>query len=212
MDNTNKHAAVLTGDIVNSQRLSEGELKHVLSVLTATLDTQTKIYKGQYDVFRGDAFQAVISTIKCAMHVAVCIKLALKACNPSTDVRISVGIGKVSFTDGQVRTGNGDAFVRSGRALDNLKSQHLAIISSNEVFNKNTGLLTAFADSHISSLTQTQSETLLAYINAEDKGHEQIANTLGKTRSNITRILNASEYHLINDYLAFMAGELETEL
>ncbi|MBZ2162191.1 MAG: hypothetical protein JXQ95_05840 [Alteromonas stellipolaris] len=211
MDNTNKRQAVITGDIANSQQLSNTDLAHVLEVLTNELKEQSAIYNGQYDVFRGDAFQVVIPESESAMLVAICIRLALKACSPATDVRISVGVGKVSFTDGKVKTGNGDAFVRSGRALDSLKSQYLAFSSDNEAFNKHASLLTAFVDSHITSLTQTQSETLLAYIKAEDKGHENIANTLGKNRSNITRILNASQYHLINNYLDYMATEVETE-
>ncbi len=211
MNNTNKRQAVITGDIANSQQLSNTDLAHVLEVLTNELKEQSAIYSGQYDVFRGDAFQVVIPESENAMLVAICIRLALKACTPTTDIRISVGVGKVSFTDGKVKTGNGDAFVRSGRALDSLKSQYLAFSSDNEAFNKHASLLTAFVDSHITSLTQTQSETLLAYIKAEDKGHENIANTLGKNRSNITRILNASQYHLVSDYLDYMATEVETE-
>ena len=211
MDNTNKRQAVITGDIANSQQLSDTDLAHVLLVLTNELEAQSAIYNGQYDVFRGDAFQVVIPELQSVMLVAICIRLALKACTPATDVRISVGIGEVSFTNGKVKTGNGDAFVRSGRALDSLKSQYLAFTSDNEAFNKHASLLTAFVDSHITSLTQTQSETLLAYIKAEDKGHESIAKMLGKTRSNITRILNASQYHLISDYLRYMATEVKTE-
>ncbi|CAD5272655.1 conserved hypothetical protein [Alteromonas sp. 38] len=211
MDNTKKRQAVITGDIANSQQLSDTDLAHVLQVLTNELKAQSALFNGQYDVFRGDAFQVVIPEPESAMLVAICIRLALKACTPTTDVRISVGIGGVSFTDGKVKTGNGDAFVRSGRTLDSMKSQFLAFSSDNEAFNKHASLLTAFVDSHMTSLTQTQSETLLAYIKAKDKGHESIANTLGKTRSNITRILIASQYHLVSDYLHYMATEVKTE-
>ena len=207
MDKLTKRAAVITGDLANSQQLSDEDLKHVLNVLTTNLEAQSAIYHGEYDVFRGDAFQAVISTPQYAMQAAVCIRLALKACTPSTDVRISVGLGEVNITDGQVKTGSGDAFVRSGRALDSLKSQYLVFTGDDEAFNKHAALLTAFLDSHITALTQTQSETLLAYICAKDKAHEHIANTLGKTRSNITRILNASEYHLVSEYLSYMTSE-----
>ena len=211
MENTKKYAAVITGDIANSQHLSDADLTHVLKVLTRELKAQTSCHGGQYDLFRGDAFQAVICTPKLAMQAAICVRLALKACTPSTDVRISVALGAVSVTEGQVKTGTGSAFVRSGRALDNLKSQYLVFISDDEDFNKHASLMTAFVDSHITSLTQTQSETLLAYISAKDKGHEQIASALGKTRSNITRILNASQYHLVGDYLRYMATEVKTE-
>lgn len=208
MEKALQSAAVITGDIANSQSLSEADFAHVLKVLTATLKEQTSLYEGEFDVFRGDAFQAVIPSPQHAMQVAVCIRLALKACTPSINVRISVGLGTVNFKGGEIKTGNGDAFVRSGRALDNLKSQYLAFTSNSEALNKHASLLTAFLDSHITSLTQTQAETLLAYISAEDKGHEQIAVKLGKTRSNVTRILNASEYHLVSDYLSYMAAEV----
>lgn len=210
MDTIKQRAAVITGDIANSQHLSGEDLKHVLAVLTTTLKAQTEMYHGEYDVFRGDAFQAVIHSPQNAMQTAICIRLALKACTPSTDIRISVGLGEVNVTDGQVKTGSGDAFVRSGRALDTLKSQYLVFTSDDEALNKHAALLTAFLDSHITALTQTQSETLLAYICAKDKAHEHIANTLGKTRSNVTRILNASGYHLVNEYLEHMATEVSS--
>jgi hypothetical protein len=210
MDTIKQRAAVITGDIANSQHLSDEDLKHVLAVLTTTLKEQTATYHGEYDVFRGDAFQALIPTPQNAMQIAICIRLALKACTPSTDVRISVGLGEVSVTEGRVKTGSGEAFVRSGRALDTLKAQYLVFTSDDEAFNKHAGLLTAFLDSHITALTQTQSETLLAYICAKDKAHEQIANTLGKTRSNVTRILNASGYHLVSEYIDYMATEISS--
>ena len=211
MDITKRYAAVITGDIANSQHLSGSDLNHVLHVLTRELEKQVALFNGQFDVFRGDAFQAVIPRAQYSMQVAICIRLALKATTPSTDVRISVGLGEVSFDHDKVKTGNGEAFVRSGRALDKLKSQYLAFTSDDDGFNKHASLLTAFVDNHITSLTQTQAQTLLAYLCAKDKGHENIAKILAKTRSNVTRILNASQYHLISDYLAYMASETKME-
>jgi hypothetical protein len=211
MDTTKTYAAVITGDIANSQHISDSDLTHVLEVLSAELEQQVAHSGGEFDLFRGDAFQAVIPSAHYCMHVAVCIRLALKATTPSTDVRISVGLGEVSFAQGKVKTGNGEAFVRSGRALDKLKAKYLSFTSDDEVFNKHASLLTAFVDNHITSLTHTQAETLLAYLSAKDKSHENIAKILGKTRSNVTRILNASQYHLVSDYLAYMASEIKAE-
>ena len=203
-------AAVLTGDITRSQSYSDDELRSILAALKQHLTTYAKRYGGHFDIYRGDAFQLAVEQPQYSMHIALGLRLALKAHTANVDVRISVAVGEAHFRPKEVKTGTGEAFVLSGRGLDAIKPYHLAFFSSDNKLESNLQLLTRFADAHISALTQTQSETLLAYLEASDKNHENIAAILNKNRSNVSRILNASNYKLIAEYLAYMTQAIMT--
>ncbi len=201
-------AGVITGDITNSQSYSDDEFSDILATLRGSLTNYANLYGGDFDIYRGDAFQLVIKQSQHCMKTAVGVRLALKAHELSVDVRMSIAVGEVQFRPSEVKTGTGEAFVLSGRGLDNIKPHHLAFYSGNHQLDNKTQLLTRFADAHISGLTQTQAQTLLAYLEASDKSHESIAAILDKNRSNVSRILNASNYKLIAEYLDYMEQAL----
>lgn len=203
--------AVLTGDIVKSQSLTDLVFNTTIKALKEQLQGYSSKYQGDYDIFRGDAFQFVTQQPHKIIDVAVALRLSLKALSPSIDIRISCAVGNASFREGEIKTGIGEAFVVSGRGLDKLKTQYIAFDSAYESIS-HTHLLTRFADTHLAGLTQTQSETVLAYLMSEDKNHDSVASSLGKNRSNITRILNASHYKLIADYLDYMEQHIKTAL
>lgn len=201
-------AGVLTGDITHSQSFGNDDFNNILATLRAQLSNYAERYSGDFDIYRGDAFQLVVKQPQHCMQIAVGLRLALKAYSPSVDVRISIAVGEAQFRPSEVKTGTGEAFVLSGRGLDSIKPHYIAFYSSDKTLENQTQLLTRFADAHINGLTQTQSQTLLAYLEAEDKSHENVASILDKNRSNVSRILNASNYKLIAEYLRYMEHEI----
>ena len=205
------YAGVLTGDITDSQSYNDEDFRNILAALKQHLSNYAKQYDGHFDIYRGDAFQLAVSQPQYSMHIALGLRLALKAHTPSVDVRISVAVGEAHYRPNEVKTGTGDAFVLSGRGLDSIKPNYLAFSSSNTELESKTQLLTRFADTHVSGLTQTQSETLLAYLEASDKSHENIAALLDKNRSNVSRILNASNYKLVAEYLEYMKHAIDAQ-
>ena len=204
INKSKSYAGVLTGDITDSQSYSDDDFRNILAALNKYLSNYAKQYDGHFDIYRGDAFQLAVNQPQYSMHIAFGLRLALKAHTPSVDVRISVAVGEAHYRPKEVKTGAGEAFVLSGRGLDTIKPNHLAFHSNNTELENKTQLLTRFADTHVSGLTQTQSETLLAYLQASDKSHENIAALLDKNRSNVSRILNASNYKLVAEYLEYM--------
>ena len=212
INNTVKpYTAVLTGDVSGSQSFSDEDFRTILAALRQHLSNYARQYDGYFDIYRGDAFQLAVNQPRYCMHIALGLRLALKAHTPSVDVRISVAVGEAHFRPKEVKTGTGEAFVLSGRGLDKIKSNYLAFYSSNTELENKTQLLTRFADTQVSGLTQTQSETLLAYLQAADKSHENIAALLNKNRSNVSRILNASNYKLVVEYLDYMEQAIATQ-
>ncbi len=199
---------VITGDISNSQTFSNDELNHILDALKIQLSKYASQYGGNFDIYRGDAFQLAVTQPQHCMQIAIGIRLALKALPLSADVRVSAAIGEAQFRQQEVKIGTGEAFVLSGRGLDTIKPQYIAFSCQNEELENKAKLLTRFADAHISGLTQIQSQTVLAYLEASDKSHENIATILNKNRSNVSRILNASNYKLVAEYLSYMEEEI----
>lgn len=207
-DKSDHKAGVLTGDISQSQSFSDDDFISILATLKALLSKYADQYSGDFDVYRGDAFQLVVKQPEHIMLIAIGLRLALKALNPSVDVRISAAVGDAQFRAKEVKTGTGEAFVLSGRGLDDIKPYHLAFHTSHQALENSTQLITRFADAHLTGLTPTQSQTLLAYIEASDKSHENVADILNKNRSNVSRILNASNYKLVAEYLSYMEQEI----
>ena len=199
--------AVITGDIVGSSKLSGSDFSQVVSSLERLLRTLRARYGAEFDIFRGDSFQ-VVSPLPSAATLATLIDLSLRSGDPAVTVRQCIGIG-TGETGGQaVKTATGEAYSLSGHGLDSLKGRGLSIVSGNHNFNQHIGLLTRFYDSHLDRLTSTQAQVVLAYLMTDNKSHEHLARVLDKKRSNVTRILNTSQYHLISDYLDDFAAQV----
>ncbi|MDU0354910.1 MarR family winged helix-turn-helix transcriptional regulator [Paraglaciecola aquimarina] len=208
---TKQLIAVLTGDIVGSQKIAPQYYDTMLQTIETTFSwfaTKTEI---NFDLFRGDAFQAVFTTPSMSISSAIILRLALKICQPSFSARQSIGIGTATALRAKTKISTGEAFLLSGTGLDQIKGNLLTIHTSQANFQTKIGLLTKFLDNHLADLTTTQSEVLLCYLRSEDKSHDAIAKTLNKTRSNVTRLLNACRYQLIVDYIRHFENCLAEE-
>lgn len=202
---------VLTGDIVKSQRIDINNYDEMLYTLESTFRMLVDKTGVEFDIFRGDSFQAIFPTARDAIKGALIVRLALKAATPPLDVRQSIGIGKVSSLRHNAKSSIGEAFVLSGNGLDEIKNRNIVIKSNSEKFQNRITLSTKFLDVLIGGLTSIQSETLLHYLMAKDKSHNAIAASLKKTRSNTTKLLIASHYQLVGEYLVYFDECFTTE-
>lgn len=196
-------AGVLTGDIVNSSAIAAQDYEQLLYTLQCTLQLVLTPWQGKFDIYRGDSFQAVFADPAAAIRGALVLRLALRTSTPAFDARQCIGIGQVSLLRADVRSSMGEAFVLSGSGLDRMKGSFLTIRSHDAAQQERLELITRLMDAHLSHLSPAQSEVLLHYLLAEDKSHQAVAVAAGKNRSNVTRLLNASRYHLVDEYLAY---------
>ncbi|MFM2476974.1 hypothetical protein [Celerinatantimonas sp. MCCC 1A17872] len=197
--------AVITGDIVNSRALGPTDYDNTLDVLNKTLKSLLKTEYDAFDIYRGDSFQILFQNASFSFYAALVLRLALKAAQPSVDIRQSIGIGKIDAIRDSVKSSTGDAFTLSGMGLDRLKNtQLLGVQTANQKFTDRVELVSKFLDVHLLSLTAIQAQVLLTYLSAEDKSHAVLAALLGKKRSNTTRLLNASHYQLVAEYLDYV--------
>lgn len=195
--------AVITGDVVRSQDLSSSAYQEALATLNKILSTLADCDEKRFGLFRGDSFQLMTDDISQALYKATCIRLALKAGETSVDVRQSIAIALIKDPSAEVRTATGEAFIRSGRNLDALKSGRLVFDSMDDDWNLRLEVLLKWFDLHLSGLTQTQAQVLLAYLQSPDLKHQQLADKIGKSRVNTTQILNAAQHKLVMQTLEY---------
>lgn len=116
---------VITGDIINSQKLDDP--KSWLSGLKGALNTVGPTPK-VWEITRGDSFQLQVASVLDVLITAVYIKAVIKQL-PGLDVRMAIGIGGKNYDAPKISEANGDAFTHSGRLFDQLKKTTLAIKS-----------------------------------------------------------------------------------
>jgi len=196
-------AAVLTGDIVKSRAIAAEDYDQLFYTLQRTLQMLTEPVDGKFDIYRGDAFQAIFTDPATAIHAALVLRLALRTANPTFDARQCIGIGNITVLRPDVRSSMGEAFVLSGTGLDQMKGTYLAVRSHHSAQQERLELVTRLMDAHLSHLSSAQAEVLMYYLLATDKSHQAVAAAAGKNRNNVTRLLNASRYHLVVDYLNY---------
>ncbi|CRL63451.1 hypothetical protein [Proteus vulgaris] len=199
----NNIISVITGDIIGSRDITPEDYDVMLYTLEQTVQLLSEQLPLKYDRYRGDSFQLVCSKANDAIKVAIVIQLALKTSSLEISARQSIGVGKVDSLRNDVRTSIGEAFILSGEGLDKMKGEILAISTSDTDFQHNITLVTKYLDLQLKEITRAQAQVLLKYMVNKDKSHYAIANELNKSRSNITRLLNASHYQLIDEYIQY---------
>jgi DNA-binding CsgD family transcriptional regulator len=186
--------SVITGDLVNSR---QSDTTHYLSGLNALLSQlqQAKLIE-QFEIFRGDAFQAVAEP-QSGLLLAVYIRIALKAMDAQRwDARIAVGLG----TKQAQSAGYGSAFVNSGQALDGLmKNCRLALKNDNDQTNAIVSDLLPMLDHVVSRLSQTEARIVQARIFATS--NQEVAEKLQKAASTVSATLKRAAYEEIMRFI-----------
>ena len=116
-----KKAAVITGDVINSSALSTVARKK----MQRELDSFVKNTKGSWSdlvmqQYRGDSIQAILTTSR-SLALRIGLLLQSRLMSSKFGIRISIGIGEISFQSGNIITSDGSAFRASGPYLDAMK-------------------------------------------------------------------------------------------
>jgi hypothetical protein len=116
-----KKAAVITGDIINSSELSTAGRKKLQRELDSfskdAYDTWPDLQMQQY---RGDSIQAILTTNR-SKSLRMALRLQSRLIASDFSIRLSLGIGEISFKTKNLITSDGSAFRASGSYLDTLK-------------------------------------------------------------------------------------------
>jgi hypothetical protein len=125
----NKLYSVITGDVVGSSKLSTAERKRLLVVLNEASRAAQRSFGKEVplpiDIFRGDSWQLVVTEPKEAIRIGLFLRAEFRATwgRGTSDTRLAIGIGTINFIPARrVSEGDGEAFRRSGSALEGMKN------------------------------------------------------------------------------------------
>ncbi|NVK51492.1 MAG: transcriptional regulator [Flavobacteriaceae bacterium] len=166
--------SIITGDIINSRKANNQEW----------LDDLKEIFNNLYaaEIYRGDSFQVEIPTVKEALFTAIKIKSYIKK-HKEIDVRMAIGIGKKGFSADTVGESNGEAFVNSGKAFDNLKKQNLLIKSPWKEFDEEINIAVGLALLVMDNWTPNSAEFVKASLNNLTATQKEVAELLNISQS-----------------------------
>jgi len=196
---------VITGDVVGSTKINDfGKLPKLINDLITEISlccTKCKV-----EISRGDSFQVLVEDPKQALLVALLIRAGFRKSsidlgNKDLDVRLSVGIGEVSYMDEKIGQSNGEAFILSGHGFDNLtKAQRLSVQTFSESINSELKVETAFVDDIVSNWTHLHGEIMYQAL-LTDTTQCELAKKLGTSQQNTCKRLRCAKEKLVRLYL-----------
>jgi hypothetical protein len=200
----NVAGAVITADIVNSSSMGKKSYDLIVSRLKKILSAE----KVKSHFYRGDSFQCYLADPYTAFRFALNLRTAAKVIvtdsGEETDLKISLGIGSIETPVIKINEAMGEAFIISGRELDNLEieGRRFIITSENSGLNIAFDTISIFTDYLFKKLTLKQAEVLKYLL--KNNTQQQIARKLKKTQSTVNRHVQALGWkefeHLIENY------------
>lgn len=202
--------AVISGDVISSTKIKERE--HLIDVFHSMPNQVAHISKCKGStLYRGDSYQIEIERAEEALRIAIILRLLLKTNTPEGenmntsnglwDMRVSIGVGTVSFRSEDVETSDGKAYQLSGRNLSKIGKQNLIITTPWQEVNDELEVSTAFADDIITNWTFSQSQVMLEMLFNEEIMQKQIAEKLNKSPQSISVLLKAAKSSNIIRYI-----------
>ena len=196
---------IITGDIVDSTHIkpqSRGELLNCLNIMRDELQC---ISPFSMELFRGDSFQLLIEDPCAAMRIALLLRAGLIHHTPNKadgiwDARISLGIGNVEFLSENIVTSDGEAFQYSGRQLDGMGKQRLAVMTPWKDVNEELELSTSFIDDIINGWSSKQARMIYLTLR-QDSPKKDVAQLIGTSVQNVRNVLASAKEPLVRKYL-----------
>ncbi|WP_421920414.1 hypothetical protein [Marinifilum sp.] len=184
-----KTVAVLTGDLIRSRKLQNGDLELVLEELPRCFEEIKNRYLtkgGYFEFYRGDSFQILIHEPELALKVALILRARLRSLfaakvsmkgtiDVKSDARISIGIGTMRMQNSRVVESQGEAFELSGMELDKMgkESQELSIKTPWDEINNELRVNCLFADNTINNWSAKTAESVFRYLLYDETQDQQ---------------------------------------
>ena len=195
--------AVLTGDIVGSTRLSQGQLEQALAQIRQTAADFAEWSDPEQDPrftrYRGDGWQFYLLWPKLAVRAAVVIQAHLLS--KSVESRISIGIGSAaSLGTTDLGDAAGAAFERSGRGLDKMEgTSRLSIVG--EGIAPQDGMITDLLAERMARWTAAQAEASARMLMFSTPTFQELGDEFGISPQAVNDRLRAAGYHTIRSVL-----------
>ncbi|MDW6005438.1 helix-turn-helix transcriptional regulator [Vibrio mangrovi] len=196
-----KPIAVISGDVVNSTKLSSDQYEQLLKRIK---EIQQWISEGDsantHSIERGDEFQTVVHDIENALRYTMIYRIGIKALGKAFDSRISFAIASNADLRELVSESMGQAFVLSGRGLKAMKGERLFFDSDCAELTESFDLLLKYLDRQLTELTSRQCEMILPMLRTnEGLSISELAEKFGVAIATASKSLKASGWSLISE-------------
>lgn len=197
---------IITGDIVNSRKLSSeiwmDGLKQLLNIFGKN--------PIEWEIYRGDEFQLEIKNPEDALLIALRIKAYFKTLK--LDARMSIGFGDKTYEANKISESNGTAFSRSGEVFETLKKQkiNLAINSSDEAFNAEINLMLRLSLTFMDNWLVQSAELVLISIENPSLSQEEIGIKLGINQAAVSKRQKRAQFDLVMEMEHYFRNKIKT--
>lgn len=197
---------IITGDIVNSRKLSS---KIWIDGLKKLLNTIGK-NPVEWEIYRGDEFQLEVKNPVDALMIALYIKSYFKSIK--LDVRMSIGFGEVTYKAKKISESSGTAFSRSGEVFDTLKKQkiNLAINSGNKAFDIEINLMLRLSLIFTNNWLEQSAKFVLTTIENPSLSQEEIGLKLGINQAAVSRRRKRAQFDLMMEMEQYFRNKINS--
>ena len=196
---------IITGDIVNSRKLSS---KIWIDGFKQLLNTFGK-NPTEWEIYRGDEFQLEVKNPEDTLMIALQIKSYFKIMK--LDVRMSIGFGDKTYKGKKISESNGTAFSRSGEVFQTLKKQkiNLAINSGNEAFDSEINLMLRLGLTFMDNWLVQSAEFVLKSIENPLLSQEEMGLKLGINQAAVSRRRKRAQFDLIMELNRYFSNKIK---
>jgi hypothetical protein len=198
---TEQKAIVVSGDIVGSSNLPATARKKLQQLLDAFIK---KVVKDWPDIkvqqYRGDSLQAILTTSQ-QQALRLVLLLHSDLIKEGFNIRLSIGVGHISYRGKQVITSDGSAFQASGQHLDVLakSGEIISIAGHNEDFTGEWQVHSASLNYFIQNWSIQQAEAI--YLQLQDYTQASIAQQLKISQPSVHQRLQGAGWPVVQKIL-----------
>lgn len=188
--------AIITGDIIYSKRHHPNQWLDILKQLF----TSSKDILKDWEIYRGDEFQLEMREAEHSLLMALKIKAAIKSI-PTLDVRMSIGIGEITYIGDKITESNGPAYSYSGEQLEGMKKQkiNLAVKSDHPLLDKELNLMLKLGGTIWDNWSKVSAELAAMLLTDSAQLQEQIAKKLNIKQAAVSQRYKRSEMSLVKE-------------
>ena len=220
-----KVVAVVTCDIIRSQRYSTEQRRKIDAILKKEFTAVSKTYKNaihtptSFNVTVGDEFQLVLSKVEKAYELTVFYRalVALADLMPMPSFRSSIGIGEIAVENKRDSySQDGKAFHRSRAGINFFRDQkykgkrRTKILTGETPLDETLDMVLTYQDLLEGNWTRAQWEAVRWRLILTT--YEEIASKLGVAYQNVQKRLKAANWDEFSQGIGFVEKVLTTHL
>jgi hypothetical protein len=202
--------SILTGDIVNSSKLTKEQLTSVLKKLEQFLEMQSKLHSDmEFELFRGDSVQIKLNDPQSSLMLATQIRIFVLSLE--SDIRISIGLGNINEPGDRLNTSTGQAFVFSGHSLDNMKTKSRFVFkSASTTLDSDIAVATESITAIINSWTLNRTKTVLYMMLGTSR--EDVCKKFNIKNATLSKTLRSANYSTLKMILGWAENKINSYL